>query len=251
MVSPLVKNLGTLVAIFVLAFIFLRFAPPLPISSVVTQKQDMFTVSGEGKVTVVPDTALVSLGINLTKPTVKEAQAEANKVMTGITQAVKDSGVGEKDIKTTSYSINPEFDYRTGPPNRVSAYRVFAEVNVKVRDLEKINDVIDRSTAAGANSVGGIQLTVDEDRQKELLQQAREEAVKEAKSKAESLAKAAGLTLGRIVNVQESSGGDTPPRPMMAFEKAADAGGGAANPTQIQPGSTDIFTTVTLSYETR
>lgn len=247
--SPLVRTLSTIAAVFVLAFVFLRFTPPLPISSVVTQKQDMFTVSGEGKVTVVPDTAIVSLGINLTKPTVSQAQTEANKVMTGITQAVKDSGVGEADIKTTSYSINPEFDYRSGPPNRVSAYRVFVEINVKVRDLEKINDVIDRSTAAGANSVGGIQLTVDEDRQKDLLHQAREEAVKEAKAKAESLAQAAGLTLGRIVNVQETSGGDTP-RPMLAFEKAADAGG-AANQTQIQPGSTDISTTVTLSYETR
>ena len=152
-------------------------------------------VSGQGKVTVVPDTGIVSLGLNLTKPTVKLAQTEVNTIINKITTDVKQLGVDQKDIKTTDYSIYPDYDYRTGS-GKITGYRVSASISVRVRDLEKINSVIDTATADGANTVGGVTLTVDEDKQKELIQEAREKAVAEAKTKAESLARAAGITLG-------------------------------------------------------
>jgi len=92
-------------------------------------------------------------------------------------------------------------------------------------------------------------LTVEENRQKELVHQAREEAVKEAKTKAESLASAAGITLGKIINVQENVPGA--PVPLMMLDSAAKEGRGGGSATDIQPGSTDIYSTVTLFYETR
>jgi len=237
--------------VVIAVFVLLRFGPGLPIQSVVTQKQDSFTVSGTGKVTVVPDTGIVDLGITINKPSVKDAQNEANTVIKNITQALKNLKIDEKDIKTSNYSVYPQYDYQPGSVNRITGYQVTASLVVAVRDINKINDVIDQATAKGANTVGGIQLTVDEDQQKKLLQQARQEAVKEAKEKAESLAKAAGITLGKIINVVEES--NNFPRPVMYAAKEAMLGGGGGDvaQTQIQPGSTDITTSVTLFYETR
>ncbi len=241
------------VFIFIAVFVLLKFGPSVPVQSIVTQKMDSFTVSGEGKVTVVPDTGIVSLGITSNKPTVKAAQTEANTVIANITKAVKELGVADKDIKTSNYSVYPQYDYSTEGAGRINGYQVSANLTISVREIDKVNSVIDQATSNGANTVGGIQLTVDEDKQKELRQQARELAVKEAKTKAESLAKAAGITLGKIINVVES-GNDIGPRPydmMVANTKEGGLGGGGGAPTEINPGSTDISTSVTLFYETR
>jgi uncharacterized protein YggE len=243
------KPFSVAIAIFIVLFLYNKFGPPFSFSSTVTQKTDLFTVSGEGKVTVIPDTGIVDVGINITRPTVKSAQSDVNNIINKISSDTKKLGVDAKDIKTSNYSIYPEYDYRASS-SKITGYRVTASLTIKVRDLDKINTVIDTATADGANTVSGIQLTVDETKQKQLLQQAREEAVKEAKIKAESLARAAGITLGRIVNVQES--GDNYIRPVAYAKMALESSmGGSAPITDIQPGSTDISTTVTLFYETK
>ncbi|MDO8452293.1 MAG: SIMPL domain-containing protein [bacterium] len=245
-----VKLAATVILVLAAVFAYGKLGPAIPFTSTVTQKQDFLTVTGEGKVTVVPDTAMVSLGVVASQTTISAAQNQANTAINNITTTLKSLGIDSKDIKTSNYSISPQYDYRdSGSPNRITGYQVNVSVSVTVRDIDKINDVIDRSTAAGANTVGGILLTIDEDKQKELVQQARGEAIKEAKSKAESLAKAAGITLGRIVNIQE--GGSSIIRPMydVAFKALPISGGG--EPTQIEPGSTDITSSVTLFYETR
>ena len=152
-----------LIAVFILAFLFLKFTPSLPITSVVTQKQDLFTISGEGKVTVVPDTGIVTLGVNLTRPTVKAAQSEVNGIIDKVISGLKQLNIDSKDIKTENYSVYPEYDYTSGAP-RVTGYRVSADLRITVRELDKLNQVIDSSTSAGANTVSGISLTVDEKR---------------------------------------------------------------------------------------
>ena len=243
-----IKTFSVALAILAALFLYNKFGPPFSFNSVVTQKTDLFTVSGEGKVTVVPDIGVVSLGINLTRPTVKSAQTDVNNIINKISTDTKGLGVDPKDIITSDYSIYPEYDYRTGT-GRITGYRVQASLTVKVRDLEKINQVIDTATADGANTVSGINLTVDESKEKELLQQAREQAIEEAKTKAASLARAAGISLGRIVNVQES-GGQPMPVPYLARDMMA-VGSGGGGETIIEPGSTDITSTVTLFYETR
>jgi uncharacterized protein YggE len=241
------KTVTVSLVIIIALFLYNKFGPPFSFNSVVTQKTDLFTVSGEGKVTVVPDIGVVNLGINLMRPTVKSAQTDVNNIINKISADTKSMGVDAKDIKTSDYSIYPEYDYRTGT-GRITGYRVQASLTVKVRDLEKINSVIDTATADGANTVSGINLTVDEEKEKELLQQAREQAIEEAKTKAQSLARAAGISLGRIVNVQES-GAQSQPIPYLARDMAVGSGGGGE--TKIEPGSTDITSTVTLFYETR
>ncbi len=247
--SWLGKVIATIVLVLAAVFFYGKLGPGIPVQSVVTQKNDLFTVTGEGKVTVVPDTGIVDLGITTNRPTVKDAQNQANTVIGNITKAVKELGVADRDIKTNNYSVYPQYDYRDGT-NRITGYQVTATLVVTVRDIDKVNQVVDQATANGANTVGGIQLTVAEDKQKELLQQAREQAVKEAKEKASSLANAAGISLGKIVNVVETPRGL--PGPVMMDLKAANAQGlGGGGGTEIQPGSTDITTSVTLYYETR
>ena len=232
-----VKLASITVLVLAAVFAYGKLGPGIPITSVVTQKQDLFTVTGEGKGTVVPDTAIVDLGVTANLPTVKAAQSQANTVINKITDELKKLGITDKDVRTSNYSVYPQYDYQQG--NRITGYQVSANLTVTVREIDKVNQVVDVATANGANTIGGIQLTVDEKKQKELLQQARELAVKEAKEKANSLAEAAGITLGKVVNVVEASP-EGFPRPMMA-----------KTDTQIQPGSTDITSSVTLYYETR
>lgn len=243
----LAKFAGSALIMVAAVYLLLRIAPPLPISSLVTQKTALFTVSGQGKVTVVPDVAFVSLGISVNLPTVKAAQSQANTITNKIAADLKAMGINATDIKTENYSIYPEYDYSRGS-GRITGYRVTADLRIKVSDLEKINQVIDTATADGANTVGGIQLTVDEDRQKELLKEARSQAISEAKAKATELAAAAGISLGRVVNIEESSPASPVPY-LMAADKVGR--GGAGESTQIEPGSTDIVTYINLSYETR
>ncbi|MEK7091543.1 MAG: SIMPL domain-containing protein, partial [Patescibacteria group bacterium] len=228
--------------VFVAVFAFAKWGPSIPISSVVSQKQDFFTVTGEGKVTVVPDTAIFSVGITTSSPSIQTAQSQSNAVINKIAKQLKDLGIKENDIKTVNYSIYPQYDYQQG--NKISGYQINISLSVTVRQLDKINQALDLATQSGANTIGGIQLTVDDTKQKQLFQQARELAVKDAKTKAESLANAAGITLGKIVNIQEDT--NNFPRPMIGMMAIADS----APKTNIQPGATDISTTITLFYET-
>lgn len=245
--KPPVILFSIFLVFFILLALYFKFVGPIPLSinSTVTTKTDLFTATGEGKVNATPDIAKVNLGITVSRLAVKEAQNEANNTINKISGDIKKLGINEKDIKTTSYNLSPSYDWSSGK-QRITGYQITINLEVKVRDFDKINQVIDTATADGANLVGGLQFTLEESKLKELQSKVREEAVNEAKEKAESLAKAAGVKLGRIVNVQENLATPWEPRPMMALEKA---GGGGEEPTNIEPGEQEIKISVTLSYE--
>ncbi len=230
---------------FILLFSFTKIFGPIPfaVNSVTTTKSTTFDVTGEGKVTAFPDIALVTVGIQANGPTVKQAQDQINSTINKISNAFKKLGVDSKDIKTTNYNINPiRGDFNNGPA-KITGYEANTNLQIKVRQLDRANSVIDSATANGANQIGGISFDID-DRTK-LENEARQKAVDEAKKKATDASKIAGFKLGRIINYSENSGGITPmPYRAMAVDKAM---GGP--PTQIEPGSTDITITVTLSYE--
>ena len=202
-------------------------------------------VSGTGKVTAVPDIATVSLGIEENGVSLKEAQTQVNTKSKSLTSALKKMGIDGKDIKTTSYNVYPEYDYES-TPQKIKGYRVSTDYTVKIRDFDKVNDVLAKATEVGVNNIGGINFEVNEETKKERLQEAREGAVKEAKEKAEELAKAAGISLGKIINVSESQG-DYYPGPRAMLEQS---GTGITKP-EIQPGETELSVTVSLYYEVR
>jgi uncharacterized protein YggE len=238
----------TVVLFFAGLFAFARFGPgiPLSVSQVTTAKNDLFTVSAEGKVTAVPDIAVVNLGFTATDQSVAVVQTRANAVVKKLSADLKALGINEKDIQTSNYNIYPNYDYRESV-QKITGYSINVNMTVKVRDFAKINNVIDTAAADGANQIGGLNFSVDDP--EKYRAQARKEAIAKAKLKAEETAKEAGINLGKLVNVSE--GYASPPIPMYAKMEAVAGVGGGGEPTKIEPGSSEITVTVTLSYETR
>jgi uncharacterized protein YggE len=195
----------------------------------------------------VPDKAEVSIGVSQKGTSLKQTQSQVNQVMNTIKDKLLQMGVKKEDIKTTAYSIYPNYDYSMPGNQRVLGYSVDAHFTVGVTDFDKLNELIDMATASGATSVGGVQFTLSEARLRELTQQARAEAVEDAKRNARELANLSGIRLGRIIDVSESSGGGRPIMPMMAMAKM-DAAESA--PTSVEPGTSEFAYSVTLSYET-
>ena len=241
------KNTASIVILFfLLLFAYTKLVGPIPFSvtSVTTTKSDTFSVTGSGKTTVVPDIAVVNVGVTSQGATAKAAQEELNTKINAVSDAIKKLGVSEKDIQTSNYSVYPNYDFVTGDQRGVSGYQASSNLTVKIRDIEKANGVIDAATGAGANQVSGVSFDVDDKSKAE--NEAREKAVAQARKKAEDAARIAGFKLGRIINYSESFGGE--PRPIPLMEKAAGAPDDAIA-TQVEPGTNEVIVIVTLSFE--
>ncbi len=241
---------GAIVLFFIGLFAFVKFAGPIPfsVSSVTTTKTDSFTVSGEGKVTMIPDIARVEAGVTAQGPSIKVVQQELNKKIKAISDAVKKQGVEDKDIQTLNYSVNPQYDYRNGT-QKILGYEASSNFSIKVRNMDNATAVIDVATANGANQIGGISFDVDDKTKVE--NEARAKAVADAKKKAELAAKTAGFTLGRVINYNENSGGEGRPIPMYAKAEMLSVGAPDQVATTIEPGSQELTISVSLSYEIR
>ncbi len=215
-----------------------------------------FTVQGTGSVTQKPDSATVSFTITKTANTLQDAQNQANTSTNTMVADVKKLGIAEKDIKTSNYNSYPNYDtsekimpLRTIPSSSgtaITGYTVSENVDITLSDISKANSVIDVLTKDSAENVSGPNLTFSQSTQDSLTQKARLAAIADAKKKAEVLANAAGVRLGRITNVQE---GNTPFQVQPLMLKTQDSAVGSA-PTQIQPGENTITVSVTLSYQT-
>jgi len=207
-------SLLTAFGILLVFFLYTKFAGPVPFSvnSIQTTKTNLFSVSGEGKATGIPDTARLSIGVTKTASTVGAAQEQTNTATNKVIADLKSLGVAEKNIKTTNYSVNPNYDFDRGVQN-ITGYTVVQTLEVNITPIDIANKAIDAATTDGANLVGGIIFTFDEKTKKDLENKARTEAVKMAKEKAQSLSSATGIRLGKIVDVQESNGFE--PRPIM------------------------------------
>lgn len=234
------------ITILVSFFLYTKFAGPIPFSvtSIQTTKTSLFSVSGTGKATGISDTAFISAGVTKTAATVAIAQSQTNSSVNKIVEDLKNLGIAEKNIKTTNYSVNPNYDYSRGGQNTITGYTVTQTVEINVAPIDIANKAIDIATADGANLVGGVTFTFNDKTKKDLENKARVEAVKDAKDKANDLANAAGIRLGKIIDVQESANFE--PRPYMMAATAETK----ADSTQLQPGENSIATTITLSYET-
>lgn len=246
----LVKTLFVTVITVGAGILVTRFTGPLPISvtQTLTQKQTTFNATGDSEISAVPDEAQVRLGIDMKRASVIDAQSATNEIINNISSSIKKLGVDEEDIQTQNYQVNPEYDYKN-PERRITGYRVNAQIVVKITDFEKLNQIIDGATNLGANQVGGISFSLSEEKQGELKKEARKEAIAEAKTSAEELAKLAGVKLGKVINVIESEGNNYD-YPVYARAEMALDGGGPKEPTQIEPGSEIYRYSVTLNYET-
>lgn len=255
--SNFLTALSTLLAFFILMFVYTKLAGPIPfdVNSVSTSKSDAFSVTGEGKVDAVPDSATVRLGVVAQAATAEAAREALNNNINKVIDAAKSLGVNEDKIKTENFNIYPEYSNNARPlpadgvasnQNRISGYTANTNISITVDTAELANQLVDAGTAAGANQVGGIDFQVkDKD---EALNKAREMAVADAKKKAEDAARIAGFKLGKVINYAEGTGGGYPVPMMAKLDSAASAQGGETN---VQPGTNEIMVTVTLSYEIR
>jgi hypothetical protein len=243
------KSVVSTFVFFFLLFLFAKFGPYLPISVVSQQRGDPFVVQGTGKVTIVPNVVRVTVGIEENGNTLKNTQNSANKKSKDLVESLRKLGVGESNIKTTSYNIFPEYNYDSQFP-RITGYRVSINYEVKITDFDKVDDVLITTTNAGANVIGGISFELDEKTKKEKLQEARELAIKEAKEKAESLAKTAGISLGKVINVSENQAVNFP-QPFMSEKAVALPNSDNIARPEIAPGETEISVNVSLSFEVK
>lgn len=234
--------------LFLAVFVFSRLGGTIPVSvnSVQTQKTNLFTATGTGKATAIPDSAQISLGVTETSNSISDLQQKLNTKTNSIIDALKKLGVEEKNIKTSNYSISPTYDFTQG--QRITGYTASQNLDIKT-NIELANRTVDTATAAGANVVGGVNFTFDDATREKLENEARKQAVAEAKKKAQSLASVAGIRLGRVIDVQEQSMGGVIP---VAQSLRLDAGEAnkTDSTTNLTPGENSIEITVTLSYET-
>ncbi len=177
-------------------------------------------VSGEGEVTAVPDVANVRLGVEARKPTVEEAQDAAATAMDAVMEVLQDNGVAERDIQTEYFRIYDVTRWTEDDLEEVTVgYRVTNIVTVKIREVNRSGDIIDAVVLAGGDVIRVDDISFDVDDPTPYYRAAREDAMDDARSKAEQLANAAGVTLGSPTYVSESSYVSYYPR--MAMEASA------------------------------
>jgi len=154
------------------------------------------------------------------------------------------NGVDEKDVKTRFFNIYPQYNYRNESAPEITGFTVNNQVTVIVRDIDTASEVLDAAIAAGGDfvRVNGISFTVDDPAQ--FLDEAREKAVENARAHAETLASAAGVSVGGVRSISESGGGYYPPEPRFALDSAASGGS-----TSISPGEQDLTINVFVVFE--
>jgi len=229
--------------IFVSLFLIKVFDISYPLTIVTTTKTTELAVVGEGKVEVIPDTAFVDAGITVDNaPTIEEAQESINKTNNEIIQTMKNLGINKEEIKTSNYSISPNYD-DSGKTDRITGYNGNVTVTIKTKKMNLVSQVIEAATKAGANQVQGVRFTID--KPEDYREKAREAAIANAKEEASKVAKNLKIKLGKVVNIVEST--STP------YYRSAEAGLGGTEDTSpvIEPGSQTITSTVTLYFEKR
>jgi uncharacterized protein YggE len=207
-----------------------------------TAAQARVIVVGEGRVTVTPDYAQIRSGVTTNAKTVKEASDTNAKFMVDIIAALVDAGIAKKDIQTTEFSIEPVYVSLTsaGSP-KLAGYRVSNQVNVTIHQLSQVSEILDRLVKAGATDAGRIAFFVS-DREK-ALDQAREAAMANARHKAELYARAAGLNLGRVAWITESSDfAALAPTSVTRLQKPAQF-------SPIEAGETAITASITVGFD--
>ena len=203
------------------------------------------TVVGVGKASGAPDVANISVGVETQADTVQQAVADNKAKMAQLLDALKALGIADKDIQTSNYGVYTERQPVPSSEGKSGAgptiYHVNNQVNVIVRDVNKLGDALDKTVAAGANNIYGISFSVDDTTR--LQADARAKAVADARTRAESLAKLAGVTLGDVVSVSEVIGSSVP---MYDAPRAAMGLGGGGTP--VQPGELEVSTSVQVTF---
>ena len=198
----------------------------------------VISTTGEATVSVAPDLAQIDGGVTSEAKTAREASDANNAAMGKVLLALKGAGIEEKDFQTSRLSLQPQSAPNRPGPSTIVGYRASNRVTVRLREVAKLANVIDTMVGAGANDIGGINFMVSQ--ASKLLDEAREQAIADARRKAEIYAKAAGVTLGAPLSIsEEGAPGPMPYRKMVA---------GMAASAPVAQGEETLRITVSVSW---
>jgi hypothetical protein len=199
------------------------------------------TSAGSGEALAAPDMAEMYFGASVLEPDAKAALGNAGAAAEAITEAVKAAGVSAEDIQTANVSVFPEYRGGENKAPEITGYRASVQVRVKIRDLAAIGEVISSASDAGANEINGPTFMLDDDEDAQSI--AIEDAIDDARRRAEVMAGAAGRTLGGVISVSEA-GVSIPPVYWAGLERAA-----ADYSIAIEPGQLNVTASVTVVFE--
>ncbi len=240
-------TIGVVAAVLLLAvlagLVGVLYARPATAQTVGVSGMRQVTVVGHGEVKGKPDTATVQIGVETEAAVAKDALAKNTDETAALQAKLKELGVAETDMQTSNFSIYPTY---STDGRQITGYHVSNSVTVKIRALDKVGTLLDQVVQAGANSVSGISFSVDDP--KALLSQAREQAMQDAKSRADLLAKAGGAAVGDVLVITENVGAQ-PPVPLVMAAPAAEAADSKAVP--VQPGEQSFAIDVQVTYQLR
>jgi uncharacterized protein YggE len=198
------------------------------------------SMTGHGEIRTTPDMAQVTAGVTTTAPTAAQALTANSARMKSVFAALEKLGVPQKNIQTSNFFVSPQYtNGDNNAPRRLTAYQVNNDVTARIEDVGKLGSALDALVAAGANQINGVSFSIQNDAP--FLEKARAQAIADARARAETYAKAAGVTLGPILSISEG-GGEAPPRPM--YRMAA-----MAAETQIAAGEQSVTANVSVIWE--
>ena len=236
------KTLLTAIALGAAALPASAMAQTAPVPVISGTRLD---ISATGEVTRVPDLAIISAGVQTLQPTASAAIEENAARMERVRAALKRAGIDDKDIQTSTISLNPEYQYDQNKPPRLTGYRATNTVNVKFRDLKRSGAILDALVAEGSNQISGPTLTID--KPEAAYDEARVKAIAAGRARAELYARALGKRVVRLLTVSESGGYQMPPPMPVAY--ARDMAAQAVAKTEIDPGTQQLQVTLSMSFE--
>ncbi len=205
-------------------------------------------VQGSGEVHAKPDIARLTLGVTTgPQPSAKQALDMLSQKFQKVVNAVKASGVKEEDIKTTNLNINPSYDYTSGQQT-IRGYEASESIEVKIRNLDKVGDIVAAATAQGVNQAGGVMFDID--KPDVLQEEAQAKAIANARAKAKKLAQDLGVTLGNVKSFTATNAQPPYSIPYAMEAKQADNANAVVAPP-VPAGTYDITANVSITYELR
>lgn len=233
--------IGSLVLIVILIILGLVEIKNRVFTQTDLTKTRSIMMSAEGKVSTAPDIANLSFAVVTSGKSAEQVQLDNDKKMQNVIDYIKQNGVEAKDIQTSGYNLYPQYDYNKPDisPLPITGYTLNQNVDVKIRDLNKVSNIVGGLTGKGVNQINNISYSIDDP--DGLRAEARSKAIEKAKQKAKDLAQTLDIKLGKVISFSEDS--SSAPYPLPYYAERLEGGG-----TPVQPGSQDITVNVTLTF---
>jgi uncharacterized protein YggE len=208
----------------------------------------LVTVSAYAEARHAPDIAVLSTGVATLAPDANAAIRLNAERMTAVVKAIEAAGIARKDVQTSGVSLNPDYSYEEGKPPRIRGYTASNTVNVTVREIGRLGEILDALVATGANQVNGPSFDIED--KDAVLDEARGKALAKARVRAEGYAKRLGLRVGRVVSIDET-GGRGAPVPMLRRSAMNEQAMAATASAPIAPGENVLGISLDVVYELR